>query len=100
MKLTTLGPFQTSLLSWQPRPREWALTLTCRAAFELSPGESQLVPMPAASPSKTQVPGDDREILERASASTPVKRWPEVIVVGNVYAPGGSSVTDLVAKLC
>jgi hypothetical protein len=89
------GLFRTGSLAWQSGTGVWALTIVCRAAFSLQPSES---PMIAWAPDATDPP-DERRFAEPWGPIAPLKRWPEVVVVGHAYAPAGRSVTSLVARL-
>ena len=91
MDIIARGAYRVSSIVWQPRPGAFSLTLVCRAAFELAPGESPMVSLPHDE-------GADR-IAEDAIAGAPLKRWPEVLVVGHAHAPEGKPVSSLVARV-
>lgn len=94
------GPFRVRSLLWQPRAGAWAATIVCKATFELAPGASPLIPTPKSAPeAELQAAGDPRWLLELATDHAPLKRSPEVLVVGHVYAPTGTAETSLVARL-
>jgi Uncharacterized protein conserved in bacteria (DUF2169) len=98
MNVVCYSPWRAASLLWQPRPGAWALTVACHAVFELAAGESPLVPKPLP-PAPLDGASDDRSFVEPWGPVAPVKRQPEVMVVGHAYAPPGSKVTSLVARL-
>ena len=93
MNVVAHGPFRVSSLLWQPRPGAWSLALACRAGFELTPGESPLITL------SKEASDEERRLLEQAVLMVPLKRWPEVVVVGDAYAPEGKPVTSLSVRL-
>jgi hypothetical protein len=92
------GPWRAGTLLWQPKPGAWALTVACHAVFELAPLESPVVAKPLPL-DPVDGESDDRAFVEPWGPVAPVKQHPEVIVVGHAYAPAGSKVTSLVARL-
>lgn len=100
MKVVSCGPLRAGSVLWQPRPGAWALTVVCKATFELIPGESPLIfsakNAPEAGP---QAVVEQRRLLEMATDHVPLKRVPEVLLVGHAYAPEGTLVTSLAARL-
>jgi hypothetical protein len=97
MNVVCYGPWRAASLLWQPRPGAWALTVACHAVFELTPSESPVVAKPL--PLDPVRDGDERAFVEPWGPPAPLKRHPEVIVVGHAYAPAGSKVTSLVVRL-
>lgn len=95
MDIISRGAFRVTSTIWQPRPGTFTLTLVCRAAFELAPGESPMVTLPPGSATD----GPDRKLIEDAITAAPLKRWPEVLVTGHVHAPDGKPATTLTARL-
>ncbi|WP_437539008.1 DUF2169 domain-containing protein [Sorangium sp. So ce726] len=87
-----------SKIGWQPRHGSFALTVVCKATFELRP---ELSPLAA-----TQEPVVEADVytgeggaLALASELVPFKARPEVLVSGHAYAPEGRPVPSLVARL-
>ncbi|WP_437901082.1 DUF2169 domain-containing protein [Sorangium sp. So ce124] len=87
-----------SKIGWQPRHGSFALTVVCKATFELRP---ELSPLAA-----TQEPVVEADVytgeggaLALASELVPFKQRPEVLVSGHAYAPEGRPVPSLVARL-
>jgi hypothetical protein len=98
MNVVCYSPWRAASLLWQPRPGAWAFTVACHAVFELAAGESPLVPKPLPL-APLDGASDDRSFVEPWGPVAPVKRQPEVLVVGHAYAPAGSQVTSLAARL-
>jgi hypothetical protein len=97
MKLLAYGPWRAASVVWQPSPGAWALTVACHAVFELTPQESPIVAKPL--PLDAVKEDDERAWVEPWAPPAPIKREPEVIVVGHAYAPTGSPATSLVVRL-
>ncbi|WP_437841872.1 DUF2169 domain-containing protein [Sorangium sp. So ce1153] len=96
MDVVCQGFLRASTLVWRLRPDAWALTVACRAHFELAPGESPLTGAPMAPPEGED---DERRYVEPWGPVAPLKRWGEVVVVGHAHAPEGTPVRSLVARL-
>ena len=100
MQIVTRCPLRAASILWLPRPHAYALTVVCKATFELAPGVSRLASEQEA-PFENDVYLDDDEgrSLDAASDLVPFKRSPEVLVVGHAHAPDGRPVASLVARL-
>ena len=100
MQLVTRCPLRAASILWLPKPHAYALTVVCKATFELSPGVSRLS-RDQEPPFENDVYLDDDEArsLDAASDLVPFKRHPEVLVVGHAHAPQGAPVSSLVARL-
>ncbi|XYI03732.1 DUF2169 domain-containing protein [Sorangium sp. So ce1128] len=96
MDVVCQGFLRASSLVWRLRPDAWALTIACRAHFELTPGESPLTGAPMAPLAGED---DERRYVEPWGPVAPLKRWGEVVVVGHAHAPEGNPVRSLVARL-
>ncbi|WP_437518076.1 DUF2169 domain-containing protein [Sorangium sp. So ce1099] len=96
MDVVCQGFLRASSLVWRLRPDAWALTVACRAHFELAPGESPMTGAPMAPPEGED---DERRYVEPWGPVAPLKRWGEVVVVGHAHAPEGNPVRSLVARL-
>jgi len=84
---------------WQPRTGAWALAVTCKATLSLGPGTLSLAgeqePL-----REVDVPwAANIASLYAASDLVPQKPRPEIVVVGDVYAPRGEPVERLVARI-
>ena len=95
MNVVHEGPFRSGSLAWQSGSGAWMLTVVCRAAFSLQPVESPMV----AWTRDAAEPGDERRFAEPWGPAAPLKRWPEVVLVGHAYAPAGTKVASLRARL-
>ncbi len=100
MQLVTRCPLRAASILWLPKPHAYAITVVCKATFELAPGVSRLAREQEA-PFENDVYLDDDESrsLDAASDLVPFKRNPEVLLVGHAHAPQGRAVTSLVARL-
>ena len=97
MNVVCYGAWRAASLLWQPSPGAWALTVACHAVFELAPNESPI--LAKALPLDPVKDDDERAFVEPWGPPAPIKRHPEVIVVGHAHAPPGRQVTSLVARL-
>lgn len=82
--------------AWRPANGGFALTVVCKATFELLP-----VMSPLARVQEPVVEADvyaDGGSLALASDLAPFKKQPEVLIVGHAYAPSGRPVPSLVAR--
>jgi hypothetical protein len=95
MDILSYGSFRTGSLLWQPRPEAWALTVATWSAFALAPDASFAVRPEAALPGE----GDERGLVEPWGPIAPIKRRPEVVVVGHAYAPAGMEVESVRVRL-
>src|SRR6478735_6196552 len=100
MEVVALSPVHATTLTWRRDAKTWALTVVCKATFDLIPGEMRL--------SKQQDPlhDQDRRWEEEPARSlhsptdlVPFKQRADVMLVGHAYAPNGKSVRSLLARL-
>lgn len=82
MDVVSFGTCRVASLHWQPRQGAHALTVICKATFDLEPGESPL--------NATQEPV--WEATSAASDMAPFKRRADVFVVGRAYPPAQAAV--------
>jgi hypothetical protein len=83
---------------WRPGHGGFAFTVVCKATFELRPDASPLAP--AQEPIlAADVYTAESGALALASDLVPFKKRPEVLVVGHAYAPEGTAVPSLVARI-
>ncbi|WP_437841682.1 DUF2169 domain-containing protein [Sorangium sp. So ce1153] len=89
-----------SSLLWQPRPGAHALTVVCKATFELRPGSSPLA-VEQEAPWESDIHRDDDpgRSLCAASDLAPFKRRADVLVLGHARPPRGSQPATLVARI-
>jgi hypothetical protein len=99
MDVVSFCPLRVGSLRWQPRPGAHALTVICKATFELRAEESPLAaqqdPPWEADISREGGAGS----LRAASDLVPFKRAADVLVVGRAHAPRGQAVASLVARM-
>jgi hypothetical protein len=88
MNVVSYCPLRVSCLRWQPRHDACALTVICKATFDLRPGES---PLAAAQE-------DIWDDAARVSDLVPFKRRADVFVVGRAYPPN-SQTASVVARI-
>jgi hypothetical protein len=100
MEVASLGPLRVSSLLWQPRPGAHALTVICKATFELQPGASPLAAEQEA-PWERDVyrEEDPGRSLRAASDLAPFKRRADVLVMGHARPPQGGMAQALVARV-
>jgi len=92
MDVVSFCALRASSLPWQPRQDAHALTVICKATFELQQGESPLAAM------QEQV----WEASKPVSDMAPFKRRADVLVVGRAYPPNqgaAGAVVSLGARL-
>lgn len=100
MDIVSLCPIRASSLPWQPRLGVHALTVICKATFDLVPGESRLA-------AEQEYPYDDENhwnddpdrSLYSPSDLVPFKLRADVLLVGHAFAPHREPVRSLVARL-
>ncbi|WP_437764910.1 DUF2169 domain-containing protein [Sorangium sp. So ce281] len=100
MDVHSCCPLRAAALRWQPRPGSHALTVICKAAFELRPGESPLADAqeePLHADAHWQ--NDPRRSLRAAGDRVPFKRRADVLVLGHAFAPAAAPVTSLAARI-
>jgi hypothetical protein len=101
MDVVSLCPLRVASLPWQPRPGAWALTVICKATYELAPVESRLA-------KDQEYPNEDdnhwnddpARSLYSPSDLAPFKPRADVLLVGHAFAPNHEPVRSLVARLC
>jgi len=100
MEVVALSPVYATSIIWRRDAKTWALTVVCKATFDLMPGEMRLC--------KQQDPlhDQDRRWEEEPARSlhsptdlVPFKPRADVMLVGHAYAPNGKSVRSLLARL-
>ncbi len=100
LDVKSLSPLPVATIVWQPSRGSFAATVICKATFDLAPSISTLA--------QTQEPlREDDEHFGRDPAHSlyaptdgvPVKPRADVLLVGHAYAPRGSTVGSLIARL-
>ena len=100
LDVRSLSPLPVTSLVWQPTRGQYSLTVICKATFDLAPSISTL--------SQAQEPlREDDEHWGRDPAHSlyaPTDRVPfkvrgDVMLVGHAYAPRGTAVASLIARL-
>lgn len=100
MEIESLCPFKAAAVLWEPRDGEHRLTVCVKATLALTHGR-------AAALAPQQLPLHDDLSWDRnadASLYAPSdyaleKPRADILLVGHAYAPGGSPVTSLLARL-
>lgn len=99
MEVVSHCPLPVAGRVWKPRPDALVLTFVCKATFTLAPGKLALAP------EQQPIHEGDRPwsatvtSLYAPSDLVPRKVRPDVVLVGNAYAPGGRPVQMLVTRL-
>ena len=100
MEVVALSPVHATTLTWRRDAKTWALTVICKATFDLTPGEMRL------SQAQDPLHEQDRRWEEEPARSlhsptdlVPFKARADVMLVGHAYAPNGKSVRSLLARL-
>ncbi|WP_437478987.1 DUF2169 domain-containing protein [Sorangium sp. So ce1014] len=99
MDVVSLCPLRVSSVPWQPRPGAHALTVVCKATYELHPGTSALAAEQEPPWEDDVYRDDDPSRIRAANDLAPFKRRVDVLVVGHTHAPRGPSTHAAVARL-
>jgi hypothetical protein len=100
MDVISKGPLPVASILWQPRPAMWALTVVCKATFQLAPTEARLAPEQDPIVEQDEHWDDDEtRSLRAASDMAPLKQHADVVLVGMAFAPEGRPVRSFVARL-
>ena len=100
MDIVSLSPLQVGAVRWMPRQDAHALTLVCKATFELTPGRARLAPsQEPLHDDDRHLDGDPERSVFAPSDMAPFKRHADVLLVGDAYAPGGQPLHALRARL-
>ncbi len=100
MDVVSYCPLRVASIPWQPRAGAWALTVVCKATYNLLPVTSKLADAqdePLAADAHWS--DDEARSLHFASDLVPFKRRADVVLVGHAYAPRQEPVSSLVARL-
>jgi hypothetical protein len=97
MQLFSQAKIPVAKVIWRPGHGGFAFTVVCKATFELRPDLS-----PFAHTQEPVTEADewtDTGSLGRSTDLLPFKKRPEVLVVGDAFAPEGRPVNSLVTRL-
>lgn len=100
MDVVSNGPLRVAELRWVLSRGAPALTVVCKATYELRPIESPLAAEQEAPIEEDSYWNDDTtKSLTAASDLVPFKKHPEVVLVGHAFAPSQQRVRSLVARI-
>jgi hypothetical protein len=100
MEVVSVGPLRVASVLWQKGPQAWVLTVACKATFELAPGSSPLADEQLPIQEADGYWGEDpARSLHSPSDLAPVKPRADVVLVGSAFAPDGTPVRSLIARL-
>ncbi|MCK6592572.1 MAG: DUF2169 domain-containing protein, partial [Polyangiaceae bacterium] len=100
MDVLSLGPLPVASLVWQPAPGRYALTVVCKATFDLAPVISELsADQEAPNEDDNHWDDDPARSLYSPSDLAPFKPRADVVLVGHAFAPRGEPVRSLVVRL-
>src|SRR6476620_10749291 len=99
MQIVALSALPVGSLLWQQRAGVWVLTVVCKATYALAPGEMRLAEEQEPINERDRPWSDEIRSLYAASDLSPVKPGADVVLVGQAYAPGGTPVRSLLARL-
>ncbi|MBK9258717.1 MAG: DUF2169 domain-containing protein [Polyangiaceae bacterium] len=97
MDLIAQGTIPVAKVIWRPGHGGFAFTVVCKATFDLQPSVS-----PLAQQQEPVIEADEwteTGSLLRSTDLVPFKKRPEVLLVGDAYAPEGRPVTSVVTRL-
>src|ERR1700722_7422540 len=84
---------------FRPRPGAHALTFVAKATFTLAPGKLALAPEQQPVHEFDRPWSESVTSLYAAADLAPRKLRPDVVLIGNAYAPGGVPAQKVVARL-
>src|SRR5690242_16432450 len=100
MDVISTCPLRVASVIWQPRTGAWALTVVCKATFQLQPGVS---PLAAAQepPAEHDVhwEEDESRSLRAPADLVPFKDGADVLLVGHAFAAGAQPARVLPVRL-
>lgn len=101
MDVRSDGPLRVGSLIFRAGTGPYTLTVVAKATFDLTPGESPLVPDGGDAVTAQDVywGNDTRQSLRFASDLVPFKRRPEMLVTGSAYTPSGRVMSSLVVRV-
>ncbi|MEP7120994.1 MAG: DUF2169 domain-containing protein [Byssovorax sp.] len=100
MNVISVGPFLTDAIYWRPATDLWVLTVIAKATFALKPGKVTLAAEQQTLHGRDSHWSDDpARSLHAASDRAPFKRRVDVVLVGQAFAPRGTTAQSLVARV-
>jgi hypothetical protein len=100
MDVVSLCDLPASGFRWQPRAGTYALTVICKATFDLQPNQCALAPeQEEISDTETYWNDDPMRSVVVPSDRAPYKPRADVVLVGHAYAPKQQSVRSLMTRL-
>jgi hypothetical protein len=100
MEVGSVCPLRVASVVWHPRAGAWAMTVVCKATFELVPGEARLAREQEPPHERDRHWGDDATRSLRATSDmAPFKARADVLLVGHAYAPKYEPVRSLAARM-
>jgi hypothetical protein len=100
MDVVSLCPLPAAALVWQPAPSRWAVTVVCKATFELAPGTASLAPgQEPINEQENHWDDDPNRSLYAPSDLVPHKPRADVILVGSAHAHNAQPVRSLVVRM-
>jgi hypothetical protein len=100
LDVVSLSPAEVGSLLWRPHEGAVALTVVCKATFELAMGETRLCKVQDLPSEEDSHWNDDpARSLQAASDFAPFKPRADVMLVGDAFAPGGQPARAVVARL-
>jgi len=84
---------------WKPRPGAHVFTFVCKATFTLAPGKLALAPEQQPVNEVDRPWSETLTSLYAAADVVPRKLRPDVVLIGNAFAPGGVPAQKVVARM-
>src|SRR5580700_11603387 len=98
IRVTSEGPLRATSVLWRPAPSRWALSVVCRATYDLVPLESRLAEDQEPPAEEDDYWDDDpRRSLRCPTDLVPFKARADVLLVGSAFAPRREPVRSLLA---
>ncbi|MBK9265804.1 MAG: DUF2169 domain-containing protein [Polyangiaceae bacterium] len=100
MDVVSYGPLLVSQLLWQPRPGAHALTVICKATFNLEPVTSPLAAVQRP-PWTNELQWDRHyeQMMEVAGDYAPFKRRADILVTGRAIPPPNNRLSTITASI-
>lgn len=100
MRIVTTPQIPATHLSWHSRAGDLTYTVICKASYSLVPGDAILVQNhEPLTEGDRHFDDDEQKSLSAASDLVPLKRRADVIVVGSVFAPPGTTSRRVIARI-
>lgn len=101
IEIVSQSPLPVRIVRWQPqRSASWALTVICKATYELVPTQAKLAALQEPILDSDRFWDDDeRRSVRAASDLAPFKRRAGVTLVGMAYAPPPNPARSFVARI-